>query len=172
MPTISRSARAIVVAAACVTLGAAGVARAQTSVDRWLVLGPATAPLPFGAASSDSARLDALRLATDKAWPSEGATVTVPGGTTLRWQAGNGATANGSVVYAAAYVVSDRWTRALLAVTGGDAASRRVWMDGARVGSAPVDLSQGKHLLLVERVGSGTDAGAPLVATLTPTRGG
>jgi len=47
-----------------------------------------------------------------------------------------------------------------------------VWLDGARVGSSPVDLSQGKHFLLVARVGSGADAGAPLVATLTPTRGG
>ena len=96
----------------------------------------------------------------------------MPGGATLRWQAGNGAATNGSVVFAAAYVTSDRWTRASLQVTGGDAASRRVWLDGARVGTAPVDLSQGKHFLLVERVGSGADAGAPLVATLTPTRGG
>ena len=171
MLTISRSARAIVFATACVTLGSAAAAKAQTSVDRWLVLGPVTAPLPFGAASSDSARLDALRLATDKGWPSEGATVTVPGGTTLRWQAGNGATTTGSVVYAAAYVTSDRWTRASLQVTGGDAASRRVWVDGARVGSAPVDLSQGKHLLLVARVGGSADASAPLVVTVTPTKG-
>ena len=78
----------------------------------------------------------------------------MPGGAPLRWQPGNGATTNGSVVFAAAYVTADRWTRATLQVTGGDAASRRVWLDGARVGSAPVDLSQGKHFLLVARVGS------------------
>ena len=163
---------AIAIAAVLATLGTAGGAAAQTPIDRWLVLGPATTPLPFGAASSDSARLEAFRLASDKGWPSEGVTVSTPGGTTLRWQAGNGTTVNGSVVFAAAYVTADRWTRATLQVTGGDAASRRAWLDGARVGSAPLDLSQGKHLLLVERVGSGTDAGSPLVATLTPTRGG
>jgi len=169
----SRRGRAIVAAGiACITLGGAPAAWAQTAVDRWLVLGPTTAPLPFGAASSDSARLDALRLETDKAWPSEGATVPVPGGTALRWQPGNGAATEGAVLYAAAYVTSDRWTRASVQVTGGDAASRRVWVDGVRVGSAPVDLSQGKHLLLVERVGSGTEASAPLVVTVTPTRGG
>src|SRR5262245_10789312 len=166
------SFRVTAVAAAFATLGAARAASAQTSIDRWLVLGPATAPLPFGAASSDSARLEAFRLASDKGWPSEGATVALPGGTTLRWQAGNGTTTNGSVVFAAAYVTADQWTRATLQVTGGDASSRRAWLDGARVGSAPLDLSQGKHFLLVERVGSGTDAGSPLVATLTPTRGG
>jgi dipeptidyl aminopeptidase/acylaminoacyl peptidase len=173
MPTTSMIGRAMTaIAIACATLGSASVAEAQTSVDRWLVLGPATAPLPFGAASSDSARLEAFRLATDKGWPSEGATVTMPGGTTLRWQAGNGATTNGSVVFAAAYLTSDRWTRASLQVTGGDATSRRAWLDGARVGSTPVDLSQGKHFLLVERVGGEADAGTPLVATLTPTRAG
>src|SRR5262245_21563786 len=101
MPNIPRLGRAIV---ACAALGAASAASAQTSIDRWLVLGPTTAPLPFGSASSDSARLDALRITTDKGWPSEGATVAVPGGETLRWQAGNGATADGSVTYAAAYV--------------------------------------------------------------------
>ena len=169
MPTISRIAHAVI---ACVTLGAAPIAAAQTSVDRWLVLGPVAAPLPFGAAATDSARLDALRIATDKGWPSEGATLTLPGATTLRWQAGNGSTTDGSVVYAAAYVESDRWTRASLQLTGGAATSRRVWLDGTRVGSTPVDLPQGKHLLLVERVGNTADATAPLVATITPTRGG
>src|SRR6187397_756349 len=121
MSTTSRSARAIaVIATACVTLGTAQIAAAQTSIDRWLVLGPATAPLPFGAASSDSARLEAFRLPADKGWPSEGGTVTVPGGAPLRWQPGNGAATNGSVVFAAAYVTADRWTRATLQVTGGD----------------------------------------------------
>jgi len=172
MLKIARGGRAIAVAAlSFVTLGAAAVVQAQTTVDRWLVLGPATAPLPFGAASTDSARLDALRLETDKAWPSEGATVPMPGGTSLRWQAGNAAATDGTVLYAVAYVTSDRWIRASLLVKGGDAGSRRVWMDGARVGTAPLDLAQGKHLLLVERVGSGSEAGAPLVVTLTPTRG-
>ena len=172
MLKIARGGRAIAVAAlSFVTLGAAAVVQAQTTVDRWLVLGPATAPLPFGAASTDSARLEALRLETDKAWPSEGATVPMPGGTSLRWQAGNAAATDGTVLYAVAYVTSDRWIRASLLVKGGDAGSRRVWMDGARVGTAPLDLAQGKHLLLVERVGSGSEAGAPLVVTLTPTRG-
>jgi len=170
MSTLSSSVVAI--AAAFATLGTARSAAAQTSIDRWLVLGPATAPLPFGAPSSDSARLEAFRLPADKGWPSEGGTVTVPGGAPLRWQPGNGAATNGSVVFAAAYVTADRWTRATLQVTGGDAASRRVWLDGTRVGTAPVDLSQGKHFLLVARVGSGSDAGAPLVATLTPTPAG
>lgn len=156
---------------AYVTLGAPRAA-AQLSVDRWLVLGPAPAPLPFGAASSDSARLEALRIKTDKAWPSDGATVPMPGGAMLRWQAGNGAVADGSVLYAAAYVTSDRWTRASVQVTAGDAASRRVWVDGVRLSGPSVDLSQGKHLLVVERVGKGTDATAPLVATVTPTLGG
>jgi dipeptidyl aminopeptidase/acylaminoacyl peptidase len=157
---------------ACAALGTAQVASAQTTIDRWLVLGPTTAPLPFGSATSDSARLDALRIAPDKGWPSEGTTMAIPGGATLRWQAGNGATTDGSVVYAAAYVMSDRWTRASLQVTGGNATCRRVWLDGTRVGGAPIDLAQGKHLLLVERVGSGADASAPLVATVTATRGG
>jgi dipeptidyl aminopeptidase/acylaminoacyl peptidase len=173
MSTASWRGRTIaVVGIVCVTLGAAPHAGAQLSVDRWLVLGPTTAPLPFGAASSDSARLEALRIKTDRPWPAEGAMVPMPGGATLRWQAGNGAAMDGSVLYAAAYVTSDRWTRASLQVTGGDAASRRVWMDGARVSAATVDLAQGKHLLLVERVGKATEAGAPLAATVTPTLGG
>jgi dipeptidyl aminopeptidase/acylaminoacyl peptidase len=159
-------------AVVCLALGTVQVASAQTSIDRWLVVGPTTAPLPFGSATSDSARLDALRISTDRGWPSEGMTLAVPGGETLRWQAGNGATTDGNVVYAAAYVTSDRWTRASLEITGGNATSRRVWLDGMRVGGASVDLGQGKHLLLVERVGSGSDASAPLVATLTATRGG
>jgi len=172
MPTISMIGRTMMaIAIAFTTLGSPSVARAQTSIDRWLVLGPATAPIPFGAPASDSARLEAFRLPTDKGWPSEGATVTMPGSAPLRWQPGNGATTNGSVVFAAAYLTADRWTRATVQVTGGDAASRRVWLDGARVGSAPVDLSQGKHFLLVARAGGGSDAGTPLVATLTPTRG-
>src|SRR6185503_9759104 len=147
MPTIWKIGRvAAAVTISCLTLGtAAHSAGAQTTIDRWLVLGPATAPLPFGAAASDSARLDALRIATDRGWPAEGATVTVPGGTTFRWQAGTGTTTDGSVVFAAAYVTSDRWTRASLDVKGGAATSRRVWLDGARVGGASVDLSQGKH---------------------------
>jgi len=58
MLKIARGGRAIAVAAlSFVTLGAAAVVQAQTTVDRWLVLGPATAPLPFGAASTDSARV-------------------------------------------------------------------------------------------------------------------
>ena len=127
------SSRVVAIAAALMTLGTAGSAAAQTSIDRWLVLGPATAPLPFGAPSSDSARLEAFRLPADKGWPSEGGTVSAPGGAPLRWQPGNGAATNGSVVFAAAYVTADRWTRATLQVTGGDAASRRVWLDGTRV---------------------------------------
>src|SRR4051794_3023517 len=104
--------RAIIGAAiVSMTLGAPARAAAQLSVSQWLVLGPATAPLPFGAASTDSARLEALRIKTDKAWPATGAMVPMPGGATLRWQAGNGAVTDGSVLYAAAYITSDRWTR-------------------------------------------------------------
>jgi len=173
MLKIASRGRAIAAAAlVCVTLGATSQVEAQLSVSQWLVLGPAPAPLPFGAASSDSARLEALRIKTDKAWPAAGATVPMPGGATLRWQTGNGAVPDGSVLYGAAYITSDRWTRASLQVTGGDATTRRVWMDGARVAGPSVDLAPGKHVLLVQRVGRGTEAGTPLVVTLTPTLGG
>jgi hypothetical protein len=112
MIKIARGGRAIAVAAlSCVTVGAASVVSAQTTVDRWLVLGPTPAPLPFGAASTDSARLESLRLETDKGWPSEGATVTVPGGTSLRWQPWNAAATDGNVLYAAANLTSDPCTR-------------------------------------------------------------
>src|SRR4030095_6955991 len=114
MSTLSSSVVAI--AAAFATLGTARSAAAPTSIDPWLGLGTGTASLPFGAPSSDSARLEAFRLPADKGWPSEGGTVTVPGGAPLRWQPGNGAATNGSVVFAAAYVTADRWTRATLQV--------------------------------------------------------
>ena len=168
MSSIVSKVRAAAVAA-CVSLGAARVALAQASIDRWLVLGPVAAPLPFGAASTDSARLDALRLPSDKAWPSAGATMTLPGGATLRWQPGTGGTVTGSVVYAAAYLTAPQWTRATLSVSGGDAASRRVWLDGTRVAGASVTLVPGKHLLLIERVGGSSDAAAPITATVTAT---
>ena len=165
-----------VVTAAAVLFASLGVApqraAAQLIIDRWLVLGPTPAPLPFGAASSDSARLEALRLRLENSWPSEGATLPVPGASALRWRAGTGVGADGAIVYAAAYVTADRWQRATLQVAGGQDGTRRIWLDGIRVASSSVDLVPGKHVLLVQRIGRGAEASAPIIATLTPTAAG
>ena len=170
MLTRSPSVRTIVVVAA-MTLGGAAAGRAQTTVDRWLVLGPTTAALQFGAATTDSARLDGLRLVPHRAWPAEGSAAPVPGGPSLAWKTGNGAIMGPGLTYAAAYITSDRWTRATVQLQGASPTSRRVWLDGVRVAGAPVDITRGKHLLLVEFV-QGETNGTPLVATITPTVGG
>ncbi|MEO7962325.1 MAG: hypothetical protein ABIT38_00280, partial [Gemmatimonadaceae bacterium] len=174
MSRYSECGRAALGAAALLaSLGAAPalVQAQQVTIDRWLVLGPTPAPLPFGAASSDSARLEALRIRLEHLLPAEGSAMPAPGAGTLKWQSRNGASAEGAVLYALSYVTSDRWSRASLQVTGGDTGTRRVWMDGARVSGTSVTLAQGKHTLVVERLGKGAEATTPLVATLTPTLG-
>lgn len=167
------------VRAACAAIALVGASlgagpslvQAQVTVDRWLVLGPTPAPLPFGAASTDSARLEGLRIRLDHLLPAEGSAMPAPGAGTLTWRGGNGASTDGSVLFALAYVTSDRWSRASLLVTGGESSTRHVWMDGVRVSGTTVTLAQGKHTLVVERLGKGADAATPLVATLTPTLG-
>lgn len=150
---------------------AAGDAGAQVTVDRWLVLGPVPATLPFASATSDSAALGALRLRPDAGWPSEGRSVPLPAGAPLRWTAGNAALARGTLAYAVAYVTSDRWQRVTLGTPAGSAELPRVWIDGARVTGAQVTLARGTHVVMVERVARSAGAEA-LALALTPVAPG
>ena len=144
-------------------------AAAQTTVDRWLVLGPTAAVAPFNAAAGDSSVMDATRVTIGRRWPVGSAAVAMPGGTTLRWQPGTGSAADGQVLHAATYLTTDRWTKATLTFTGGDAATRRVWLDGQRVAGPEVELRTGKHLLLVQRLGRGASSSEALTVKVTPT---
>lgn len=162
---------AMTMAAAAIVTARPTMARAQLTVDRWLVLGPVRAAIPFGS-QSDSARLDALREGAAAAWPAEGSTWAWPGARTPRWVAGTGSAADGELLYASAYVSADRWLRAALTVSGGEKSSRRLWIDGRRVTGDSVDLVPGKHLVLVERLGRPAGAGAPLTLTVAPSTAG
>ena len=147
-------------------------AHAQLTIDRWLVLGPVHAAVPFGSAS-DSALLDASRPSLRGTWPAEGSTWAWPGAGSLRWTPGTGSAGDGEAVYAAAYVTSDRWQRVALTVAGGDEGTRRLWIDGRRVAGKNADLAQGKHFVLVERIARAPGAGAPLaLAMLMSVPGG
>ena len=148
------------------------VANAQTTVDRWLVLGPTPARAAFNAAAGDSAVMDATRLMLQRGWPTGGTAVSLPGGTVLRWQPGTGSATDGDVLHAAVFLSTDRWTRATLAFTGGDAATRRVWLDGQRVMGPDVELRTGKHLLLVQRLGRGAGSSEALSVKVTPSVAG
>ncbi|MFI5312348.1 MAG: hypothetical protein ACHQQ3_14005, partial [Gemmatimonadales bacterium] len=140
-------------------------AQGQITIDRWLVLGPVHAPVPFGSAS-DSALLDASRPSLKGAWPAEGSTWAWPGAGSLRWASGNGAAADGETFYAAAYVTADRWQHIAWTAAGGGEATRRLWIDGRRAPPAFIDLTPGKHWFLVERIGRAAGGGAPLTLTM------
>ena len=144
---------------------------AQVTIDRWLVLGPVPATLPFGSANSDSAALGILRLRPDAGWPTEGKAVTLPGGGTVKWTAGDAALPAGTVAYAAAFITSDRWQRLTLGAAPGTLDMPRAWLDGARVTGATLALARGKHVLLVERLARGAGV-APLRLSLTPVASG
>ena len=150
------------------------VVEAQITIDRWLVLGPTAVAAPFAGASSDSAALGNVRIRTEGAWPSDGANVGMPDGRSLRWTPGNGAAGAPALLYAAAYVTSDRWQRVTLTVsppaTTGEA--QRMWIDGARASNAPVALTRGKHLVMVERLMRGSGAAGALTVTLAPETAG
>jgi dipeptidyl aminopeptidase/acylaminoacyl peptidase len=161
----------IVTAATMLTL-CPSPARAQTTIDHWLVLGPVRARVPLGA-TSDSALLDAARLNLRQAWPAAGAAWAWSGvATDQRWTAGDGAATDGAIVFAAAYVTLDRWQRLTLKSGGGTEATRRLWIDGSRVRGTSVDLAGGAHFVLVERLGRAEDASQPLTLTLTPAANG
>ncbi|MEP7382140.1 MAG: prolyl oligopeptidase family serine peptidase [Gemmatimonadota bacterium] len=156
---------------ALIALGGASVpAGAQVAIDRWLVLGPTAVAAPFAGAGSDSAALGNWRVRTDETWPAAGTSVGMPGGTTLRWTPGDAGVGASSLVYAAAYVTSDNWQRVMVTLapraTTGEA--RRLWIDGARVTAAPVALTRGTHLVVVERYVRAGNTGGALVATLKP----
>jgi dipeptidyl aminopeptidase/acylaminoacyl peptidase len=102
-------------------------------------------------------------------------------GRSLTWHDGTETPGAGEVAYAAAYIESDRWTRASLTMDGAGAA-HRVWVDGTRVNGPQVTLARGKHILLVQRLGPATGAlsasittttdGATLTVSLDPRRPG
>ncbi|MBI3567427.1 MAG: S9 family peptidase [Gemmatimonadetes bacterium] len=173
MPALSLRLRTLAALALAATSLAAlpCTARAQLTVDRWLVLGPVHAAAPFGA-RTDSAWLDASRPPAHAAWPAGGSTWSWPGAGAQRWSPGTGAAADGDALYAVAYVDADAWQRVGLKFTGGDDATRRVWIDGRRVSSASVDLARGTHMVLVQRIGRPAGAGTPLSLTLTPATAG
>lgn len=149
----------------------AGEGRAQLTIDRWLVLGPVPATLPFASATSDSAALGALRLKADAGWPGVGTTVPLPGGAPLRWTAGDGAVPVATLAYAVAYVSSDRWQRVTLGPAPGGGELPRVWVDGARVTGTSLALARGKHVIMVQRVARAAGVGA-LSLALTPVAPG
>ncbi len=138
------------------------------------MLGPTPVAAPFAEASTDSAALGNLRISTEDGWPAEGASVGMPNGSALRWASGDGSAGAPALLYAAAYVTSDRWQRATLTVSPPAATgeARRVWVDGARVSNAPVALTRGKHLVMVERLLRGSSAAGALTATLAPEASG
>ncbi len=149
---------------------------AQT-IDRWLVLGPLPASLPAFSAGGDSALVDANTIALDGRWPAQGDTALWLDGRTYRWSSGAAPASGGtsSIVFASTYLDADRWQRARLTITG----STHAWIDGVRLAAAPVELTQGKHWLLVAR-GSNSEAlsvrtellttGASLKPSLDPVR--
>ncbi len=156
-------------------------AAAQTTIDRWLVLGPTPVLQPFGSAASDSSVLGNWRLRVDGSWPREGGTVPAPSGAALRWSRGDGSAASATMVYAAAYISSERWQRLTLESELAADEARRVWVDGARVTGTSVTLTRGKHMVLVQRAARGSaalgalslrfnpaESGAVLVASLDP----
>ncbi|MBC7894725.1 MAG: S9 family peptidase [Cytophagaceae bacterium] len=158
----------VVLRAIVITIAFPASVHAQATVTRWLTLGPVPAPTPFAAAMGDSARLDASSLKTDGAWPASGDKVPWSDGRTLTWQEGGAGGGASDVVYSAAYLESDRWTRASL-TTDGTGPAYRVWLDGVRVKGGQVTLARGKHFLLVQRLGGST---SPLAATVKPTTSG
>jgi len=147
-------------------------ASAQLTIERWLVLGPAPAAAPFGNARTDSALMATWRLSPNAGWPADGTPAPVPNGTTMRWKAGDAAATPETMLHAAAYISSDRWQRASLAVAGADRGGRRLWLDGKRVTGDSVTLTRGKHFLLVQRLTRAGSAAAPLTVTLTPATPG
>lgn len=146
-------------------------AGAQLSIDHWLVVGPGRAGLPFGA-TSDSASLDALRPSPTDTWPSEGSAWASPGAGVLRWAPGNGTVGEGGIVYAVAYVTIDRWQRFAVKPAGSDEKALRIWIDGRRVAAGTADLAQGKHMILVERVGRAGGGATPLTMSFIPAAPG
>lgn len=166
-----RARRALAVVLVC---GTSSVAHSQVTVSRWLVLGPTKISPAFGGAGTDSAALGNWRIRTDDAWPAAGASVGMPDGSSLRWTAGDASAQSYTVLYAAAYVTSDAWQKVTISLSPAvaPAEARRVWVDGARVSGAPVALSRGKHLVLVERVARTEGAVGGLVATIKPEGAG
>ena len=151
------------------------------AIDRWLLLGPAAAPLPvFHDDAGGGVKLDDLlkapdfdRLPTD---PVAGLAVVCPGGTPLAWQ-GVAADTKGRVIlpkripsaaspavaWLAAYINVSRWVEMEISVTGTH--PRRFWLDGESMASgtkpseddagkvaATAKLTPGRHLLLVKTV--------------------
>jgi dipeptidyl aminopeptidase/acylaminoacyl peptidase len=152
------------------------VAADTVAIDRWLVLGPVPDALPaFHDEKPGSYALDALltaeRMPRDIDWPADGGeafwfveegkllwaatgasdgrlSLSVPAGT------GDGKTA---VAWLATYIRTDRWQSATLEIEG--AHPRRVMLDREEIAkggtgndvevSATVDLTPGKHLLVV-----------------------
>ncbi|MGD2068588.1 MAG: prolyl oligopeptidase family serine peptidase [Gemmatimonadota bacterium] len=163
------------------------------SVSSWLVLGPVTTPLPVFHDSDEGQYgpgdlLDAETLEIDDLWPAAGEVVVWPQSGSTRWTvraAAEGALTLGSPdaglgeAYLAAFVDTDRFTKAQLIFSSGAAA--RVYLDGERVAerspgtdpptTADLELVPGKHLLAVRTVaGAGNDeSGWTVEAKLVPS---
>jgi dipeptidyl aminopeptidase/acylaminoacyl peptidase len=154
-------------------------APAPVRVERWLLLGPADAPLPvFHDETDGGVKLEDLLKDSDfdqlPADPAEGRAVVRPGGSPLAWRS-VAADAGGRVAlprpepptprpaeaWLAAYLDASRWSEIEIVLTGTH--PRRFWVDGAPLasGTKPSDgdagkvsasakLAPGRHLLLVK----------------------
>lgn len=157
----------VMLAAACCVVAAPSVG-AQT-VTRWLVLGPISASAPAFSTGTDSAMLDANAIALDRRWPAAGDSVAWLDGRTYRWSASDAIPTPGSaaVVFAAAYLEADRWQKARLTLAPG----ARAWLDGARTRGGSLQLTQGKHWLLIARAAGDSTSTARIEST-TPLASG
>lgn len=153
----------------------------EVSVPRWLLLGPASDPLPvFGEEKPGAYGIEDLlkaeRFPRSPRWPAEGAEVSWFAGRALRWSI-RGSGADGQVAldlpagsegdsataWLAAYVTVPRWTTYRLEVKG--VHPRRAWLDGEPIAmggtgkdekpaevKGTLKLWRGKHLLLLQTV--------------------
>ncbi|MBN2345045.1 MAG: S9 family peptidase [Candidatus Aminicenantes bacterium] len=132
----------------------------ELRIDPWLVLGPADivvdgkALSPGGDAALDYDFLDPARLR-----PLEGAKIQWGARRTISWRSSSarfGAPAARQAVYLAAYLESQRWLQADLAIEA--AFPVKVYLDGSALakdgdrGFYPLALSNGKHLLVVKGI--------------------
>ncbi|MFN8574046.1 MAG: S9 family peptidase [Gemmatimonadaceae bacterium] len=142
------------------------------TVNRWLTIGPVPAHVPFGAAKSDSALLDATRLPPLRVWPASGDSLTIPGAGRQIWREAALVVSGGQVGYALTYLSADRWQHVTFELTGGNSAGRRLWLDGSRLPGMQADLAQGKHLLVVQQVAANGDAYPPVEIKITSATSG
>ncbi len=141
-------------------------------VEQWLVAGPVEHPLPVFADAEQGGfdiedLLDERLLADLRIRPGAGDELRWFAGRSLRWSARSAAEvqltrgeATPAVAWLVSYIEVDRWRELELALEGHH--PRRAWLNGAAVASGTGDgemavtgkleLTRGKHVLLVETV--------------------